>query len=49
MPADACIVLTPRMLLRIRKAGGRARMARMTPKERRELARKAALARWRGA
>ena len=48
MPADACIVLTPRMLQRIRRLGGQARMARLTPKQRRELARKAALARWRG-
>jgi hypothetical protein len=48
MPADACIVLTPRMLKRIRRLGGQARMAQLTPKERRELARKAALARWRG-
>jgi hypothetical protein len=48
MPADACMVLTPRMLKRIRRLGGQARMAQMTPKERRELARKAALARWRG-
>ena len=47
MPADACIVLTPRMLQRIRRLGGQARMARLTPKQRRELARKAALARWR--
>jgi hypothetical protein len=36
------------MLKRIRKLGGQARMARLTAKERRELARKAALARWRG-
>jgi hypothetical protein len=48
MPADACMVLTPRMLQRIRRLGGQARMAQLTPKERRELARKAALARWRG-
>ena len=48
MPADACIVLTPRMLKRIRRLGGQARMAQLTPKERSELARKAALARWRG-
>jgi hypothetical protein len=47
MRADACIVLTPKMLVRIRKLGGQARMARLTAKERRELARKAALARWR--
>ena len=48
MPADACIVLTPRMLKRIRRLGGQARMAMLTPKQRRELARRAALARWRG-
>jgi hypothetical protein len=48
MPADACIVLTPRMLKRIRRLGGQARMAQLTAKQRRELARKAALARWRG-
>jgi hypothetical protein len=48
MPADACIVLTPRMLQRIRRLGGKARMARLTAKERSELARRAALARWRG-
>jgi hypothetical protein len=47
MPADACIVLTPRILKRIRQLGGKARMAQMTAKERRQLARKAALARWR--
>jgi|SRR6516164_17913 len=46
MPADACIVLTPRMLKRIRRMGGRARMARLTPKQRSELGRKAAVARW---
>ena len=46
MPADACIVLTPRMLARIRRLGGQARMAQLTAKERRALARKAALARW---
>ena len=48
MPADACIVLTPRMLQRIRRLGGQARMAQLTAKQRRELARKAAIARWRG-
>ena len=49
MPADACMVLTPKMLARIRKLGGRARMAQMTAKERRALGRKAAAARWRKA
>ena len=48
MPADACIVLTPRMLQRIRRLGGQARMAQLTPEQRSRLARKAALARWRG-
>ena len=48
IPADACMVLTPRMLQRIRRLGGQARMAQLTAKERSELARKAALARWRG-
>jgi hypothetical protein len=47
MPADACIVLTPRMLQRIRRLGGQARMAQLTPEQRSRLARKAALARWR--
>jgi hypothetical protein len=47
MPADACMVLTPRMLKRIRRLGGQARMARLTAKQRRKLARRAALARWR--
>jgi hypothetical protein len=40
------MVLTPRMLQRIRRLGGKARMARLTAKERSELARKAAQARW---
>src|SRR6516162_10284438 len=48
MPADACMVLTPRMLQRIRRLGGKARMAKLTAKERSALARRAALARWRG-
>jgi hypothetical protein len=48
MPASAGITFTARMLKRIRRLGGQARMAQMTAKERRELARKAALARWRG-
>jgi hypothetical protein len=46
MPADACMVLTPRMLQRIRRLGGKARMAQLTAKQRSELARRAALARW---
>jgi hypothetical protein len=46
MPAAASILFTARMLKRIRRLGGKARMARLTPKERRELARKAAAARW---
>jgi hypothetical protein len=46
MPADACMVLTPRMLQRIRRLGGKARMAQLTAKQRSELARKAANARW---
>jgi hypothetical protein len=48
MPADAGITLTARMLKRIRRLGGQARMARLTPEQRSKLARKAALARWRG-
>jgi hypothetical protein len=48
MPAAACIIFTPKMLRRIRRLGGQARMAQLTAKERSELARKAALARWRG-
>jgi hypothetical protein len=48
MPADACIVLTPRMLQRIRRLGGKARMAQLTPEQRSKLARKAANARWHG-
>jgi hypothetical protein len=49
MPADAGIVLTPRMLSRIRKLGGQARMAKLTAKQRSALGRKAAAARWRKA
>jgi hypothetical protein len=49
VPADACMVLTPKILRRIRKAGGKARMARLTPKQRSELGRRAANARWRKA
>ena len=48
MPAAASIIFTARMLKRIRRLGGQARMAMLTPKQRSELARKAALARWRG-
>jgi hypothetical protein len=48
MPAAASILFTARMLKRIRRLGGQARMARLTPEQRRKLARKAALARWRG-
>jgi hypothetical protein len=47
MPAAASILFTARMLKRIRRLGGQARMAQLTAKERSELARKAALARWR--
>ena len=46
MRAAAGIVFTARMLKRIRRLGGQARMAMLTPKQRSELARKAALARW---
>ena len=46
MPAAAGILFTARMLKRIRRLGGQARMARLTPKQRSELGRKAAAARW---
>jgi hypothetical protein len=46
MPAAASILFTARMLKRIRRLGGKARMAQMTAKQRSKLARKAALARW---
>ena len=46
MPADAGMVLTARMLKRIRRLGGQARMAQLTPEQRSKLARKAAAARW---
>jgi hypothetical protein len=46
MPASAGMILTARMLKRIRRLGGQARMAQLTPKERSALARKAAAARW---
>ena len=48
MPAAAGILFTARMLKRIRRLGGQARMAQLTREQRRELARRAALARWRG-
>ena len=48
MPAAASIMFSARMLKRIRRLGGQARMAQLTAKERRKLARKAAIARWRG-
>jgi hypothetical protein len=47
MQADACMVLTPRILKRIRQLGGKARMARLTPQQRSKFARKGAMARWR--
>jgi hypothetical protein len=47
MPAAAGIIFTARMLKRIRRLGGKARMAQLTPKQRSELARRAAQARWR--
>src|SRR5262249_26328973 len=46
MPAAGGILFTARMLKGIRRLGGKARMARVTPKQRSGLARKAALARW---
>ena len=42
------IIFTGRKLQKIRRLGGTARMAQLTPAERSELARKAALARWHG-
>jgi hypothetical protein len=47
MPTAASIIFTGKMLARIRRLGGQARMAQLTAKERSALARKAALARWR--
>jgi hypothetical protein len=47
VPADAGITFTARMLARIRRNGGRARMAQLTPQQRSELGRRAANARWR--
>jgi hypothetical protein len=49
MPAAAGITFTAKMLSRIRRLGGKARMARLTAKERSALGRKAAAARWRKA
>ena len=46
MPAAAGLVFTPRMLKRIRRLGGKARMARLTSQQRSELGKKAAAARW---
>ena len=48
MPAAASILFTARQLKRIRRLGGQARAAALTAKERSKIARKAALARWRG-
>ena len=46
MPAAAGILFTARMLKRIRRLGGEARMAKLTPEQRSELGKKAAAARW---
>ena len=46
MPAAAGILFTARMLKRIRRLGGMARTARLTPEQRSELGKKAAAARW---
>lgn len=46
MPAAASIFFTARMLKRIRRLGGQARMAKLTREQRRELAQKGAAARW---
>jgi hypothetical protein len=46
MPAAAGILFTARMLKRIRRLGGIARMAKLTPEQRSELGKKAAAARW---
>src|SRR5215472_17351966 len=48
MPAAAGILFTARMLKRIRRLGGIARMAKLTPEQRSELGKKAAAARWKG-
>jgi hypothetical protein len=46
MPAAAGILFTARMLKRIRRLGGLARMAKLTPEQRSELGKKAAATRW---
>jgi hypothetical protein len=46
MPAAAGILFTARMLKRIRRLGGMARMAKLTPEQRSKLGKKAAAARW---
>ena len=46
MPAATGIFFTPRMLKRIRRLGGMARMAKLAPEQRSELGKKAAAARW---
>ena len=46
MPAATGILFTARMLKRIRRLGGMARMAKLTPEQRSELGKKAAAARW---
>src|SRR5262249_19169148 len=47
MPAAADILFTARMLKRIRRLGGMARMAKLSPEQRSELGKKAAAVRWR--
>ena len=47
MPAAASIIFTARMLKRIRRLGGKARMEELSAEERSALARRAAQARWR--
>jgi hypothetical protein len=46
MPAAAGILFTARMLKRIRRLGGMARMAKLTPEQRSEFGKNAAAARW---
>jgi len=46
MPAAGGIAFTGRQMALIRRKGGRARMARLTREQRRQLGRKAAAARW---
>jgi len=46
MPAAAGIFFTARMLKRVRRLGGMARMAKLTPAQRSELGKKAAATRW---